>query len=325
MKGSDEICYLVAQRLLDPNLSDPVRHFGLQLLSHLVRPSPQLVPGACAALQLTARHIFWHEQVENRWESLPSAVQLSVRRGALLTLANGTRPLLSEAQFVKEKAVQVVVAVALRQWPNEWGELLPALHELAGMGDTQAELAMLLARALSEVLSAAEKIPPRRRQALLAALTASLPELLSLAASLLRTALRFFAPLLTLEPRNILSCYGRRNVSPLQAFGFVGSGHCSCSSCGRGAVRCRSSRWSRKPADYRAPAAARGASTTPASGAWQRERGPACTAAGAGGNSCRQEGQGWKCCCTARNAIGPFAGAGASHTGCNASAASLSR
>ncbi|KAJ1468845.1 armadillo-type protein [Baffinella frigidus] len=195
-KRDDEGCFLISQRLLDPSLPDPVRHFAFQLRAHLV---------------------------EQRWEALPPTAKASLRQEALFALANGTRPLMAEARFVKEKVVQVVVGIARREWPEEWTDLLPALRELSQMGDTQSvnaseaelevggwgewpeewtdllpalrelsqmgdtqgELALLLIRALPEDFINSPSISVRRRQVLLASLTAALPDLIDLTSSLL--------------------------------------------------------------------------------------------------------------------------------------------
>ena len=88
-------------------LPDPVRHFGLLLLQ---------------------------EAVKQRWAAASDAGRVAVKTALVELLLTGTRDILTEPSYLKEKLAQVVVDVAKRDWPQRWPDLLDTLEKLMATG-----------------------------------------------------------------------------------------------------------------------------------------------------------------------------------------------
>eukprot|EP00960_Hanusia_phi_P023549 694423-Hanusia_phi.AAC.5 len=123
IKQSDFECKHYAEKLMLFSLPDPVRHFGLQLYEHLISV---------------------------RWKQLSSAMREELKVNAMTLLYNGTKGIQDESNYIKGKVVQVVVKIAIQEWPRNWPNLLSDLHALANVGETQCELAVMVWRALPE-------------------------------------------------------------------------------------------------------------------------------------------------------------------------------
>ncbi len=57
-----------------------------------------------------------------------------MKQALLELLAKGTKDLLSEKNFIKEKIVELVVEIAKREWPQRWKGMLDFLIQIAQMG-----------------------------------------------------------------------------------------------------------------------------------------------------------------------------------------------
>ena len=192
LQGDEEACKSAAIHLVDTRLPDEARHYGYQLFDLLVR---------------------------THWDKLGEYDRTIMKSITMNLLRNGTKSLLEEKRFVKEKAVQVLVRLARRDWPVRWPDLMLSITGLAGLGDTQCELALLFLRAVSEDMMA-EDIPVVRRNQMLQALHKDVPHILDFLARLSMSLLGRSAA--SPERRALLDAVGAAievyaNVAPVRA------------------------------------------------------------------------------------------------------------
>ena len=191
LQGCDEACKAAAIRLVDTRFPDEARHYGYQLFVSLVR---------------------------ERWDRLGEEYKAILKSTTINLLQNGTKPLLLEKRFVKEKAVQVLVSLARRDWPVRWPDMMQVVIDLAFIGDTQCELALMFLRAVSEDIMA-EEVPVVRRNQMLQALHKDMPHILDFLARLAIGALQ--RPAASPERRALLDAAGAAmevyaNVAPVR-------------------------------------------------------------------------------------------------------------
>lgn len=142
-----------ANMLIRPAQPDPARHFGLSLLGTVI---------------------------EQRWHQAGfEQEQMQIKQLILEMMAGGTKPLLEEAAFIKEKLCSLVSAVGCREWPQRWETMLPDLMGIAAMGHEQQELMLLALRVLGEdIMEFNDKLDAGRRADLSQALKILLPQIL---------------------------------------------------------------------------------------------------------------------------------------------------
>eukprot|EP01080_Neovahlkampfia_damariscottae_P002186 gene2186-2050_t len=124
VKGTNIGSY--ALELLNNDKEDIFRHFGLQLLQHIVK---------------------------NQWKDLDNSQKENFYATLLNYCSKGVREMTKEVKYVKEKTAAVVVAVLKREWPQRMKEAFNNVKELMNIGKTQCELGILIIKALSEDLS----------------------------------------------------------------------------------------------------------------------------------------------------------------------------
>eukprot|EP01103_Thecamoeba_quadrilineata_P003370 TRINITY_DN1315_c0_g1_i1.p2 TRINITY_DN1315_c0_g1~~TRINITY_DN1315_c0_g1_i1.p2 ORF type:complete len:548 (-),score=72.33 TRINITY_DN1315_c0_g1_i1:1753-3396(-) len=121
-KDSSHHALSICLEMTQKKYSDNIRHFGLHSLEHIVR---------------------------SRWASFDLEERERVKKGLLeyLCLETRERP---ETNFIKEKTVAIIVAVAKREWPERWAGLLDQLVSIGNLGDVQTDLSLLTLRTLAE-------------------------------------------------------------------------------------------------------------------------------------------------------------------------------
>lgn len=108
-----------ALRLIDKANADPIRHFGLHLLEHMVA------------------------------YSIGNSAVLKEIAGMVLQYVNSQmKPFFEEATFIKEKVASLIVGVMKREWPTRQPQLLDDVIKLAQMGQVQREVCILTIRTL---------------------------------------------------------------------------------------------------------------------------------------------------------------------------------
>ncbi|KAG0305227.1 hypothetical protein BGZ98_004452 [Dissophora globulifera] len=115
--------YFLAHK--DNQQPDVVRHFGLSLIEETVRYR-------------------WSES------ALTLQIKAQTRLNAISLAAEGTRPMLEEQAFIKEKIARLFVEVAKREWPGAWDDMDVCLRQLYYKDETGREMALLILRSLCE-------------------------------------------------------------------------------------------------------------------------------------------------------------------------------
>ncbi|KAI7822876.1 armadillo-type protein [Gamsiella multidivaricata] len=109
----------------DNQQPDVVRHFGLGLIENVVR---------------------------YRWSdgTLTPETKAQIRDNVMSLAAEGSKPLLTEQSFIKEKVARLFVEVAKREWPGVWENMDAFLRQLFFKDETGREMALLILRSLCE-------------------------------------------------------------------------------------------------------------------------------------------------------------------------------
>eukprot|EP00026_Physarum_polycephalum_P001024 Phypoly_transcript_01025.p1 GENE.Phypoly_transcript_01025~~Phypoly_transcript_01025.p1 ORF type:complete len:1165 (+),score=182.52 Phypoly_transcript_01025:289-3495(+) len=118
-----------------------------------------------------------------------------MKKDALSILARGTKDMMVEQIYIKEKVATLVVEIAKRDWPQQWDDLLNNLVQISMMGDTQAELILLVLRTLPDEIvvfndttttsSSSSVLTEQRKKDLMAGINQGLAALFSLFYSML--------------------------------------------------------------------------------------------------------------------------------------------
>lgn len=122
-KADSPLCVPVAVELYDRNNTAVVRHTGLQLLEHTVK---------------------------FKWNSLSPNEQAKLKTTALYLLGQGNGNLADEPTHIKEALSRLVVEITKREWPQNWGSLLPELNSICRLGDIQTEIVLMTFLRLAE-------------------------------------------------------------------------------------------------------------------------------------------------------------------------------
>ncbi|KAF9406444.1 hypothetical protein BGZ94_003109, partial [Podila epigama] len=115
--------YILAHK--DNKYSDVVRHFGLGLIESAVRYK-------------------WTDG------SMDDELKAQIRQNVISLASEGTRPILEEQMFIKEKVAMLFVEVAKRQWPGEWDDMDFYLQQMFFKDETTREISLLILRCLCE-------------------------------------------------------------------------------------------------------------------------------------------------------------------------------
>ena len=174
------------------------------------------------ALHCVEKSVEWH------WKDWPLERRLALRQGVCQLVVGGTRPLMEERSFIKEKLANLLADLVERDFPQRWTTLVDDLLAAAAMGPTQSELALRTLTCVAEDCTSADynaKVSTSRRNDVLRGLNALmddqiLPWLYGLMsdahgsryggfAVLLSQGLRMLAQLVQWVPREKLGAQGR--------------------------------------------------------------------------------------------------------------------
>ncbi|KAG5177597.1 armadillo-type protein [Tribonema minus] len=119
--------------------------------------------------------------IKSDWSSMTEEQQARCRSASVDLIRSGTRDLLSEASFVKEKVAALAAEVAERDYPEKWPTFVQDMVMAVRIGPTQAELALM---ALTGVIQDCQdsdfqsRLASKRRNDITQALNTALPDLL---------------------------------------------------------------------------------------------------------------------------------------------------
>uniref|UniRef100_A0A8C1EQ44 Exportin-5 n=2 Tax=Cyprinus carpio TaxID=7962 RepID=A0A8C1EQ44_CYPCA len=136
-KEKSPLCVECGLQLAEKSQTAVVRHFGLQILEHVVK---------------------------FKWNDMPPQEKLQLKNCTMGLLSDGTHPILQEECHVKDALSRIVVEMIKREWPQHWPDMLKELEALTAMGDAQTELVMLVLLRLAEDVITFQTLPTQRRR-----------------------------------------------------------------------------------------------------------------------------------------------------------------
>uniref|UniRef100_A0A8C0RHK7 Exportin 5 n=1 Tax=Canis lupus familiaris TaxID=9615 RepID=A0A8C0RHK7_CANLF len=146
------ICVPCGLRLAEKTQIAIVRHFGLQILEHVVK---------------------------FRWNSMSRLEKVYLKNSVMELIANGTLDILEEENHIKDVLSRIVVEMIKREWPQHWPDMLIELDTLSKQGETQTELVMFILLRLAEDVVTFQTLPPQRRRDIQQTLTQNMEKIFS--------------------------------------------------------------------------------------------------------------------------------------------------
>uniref|UniRef100_A0A9J7WYN6 Importin N-terminal domain-containing protein n=1 Tax=Cyprinus carpio carpio TaxID=630221 RepID=A0A9J7WYN6_CYPCA len=136
-KEKSPFCVECGLQLAEKSQTAVVRHFGLQILEHVVK---------------------------FKWNDMAPQEKLQLKNCTMDLLSNGTHPILLEECHVKDALSRIVVEMIKREWPQHWPDMLKEMEALTAIGDAQTELVMLVLLRLAEDVITFQTLPTQRRR-----------------------------------------------------------------------------------------------------------------------------------------------------------------
>ncbi|KAM5263125.1 exportin-5 [Ctenodactylus gundi] len=153
------ICVPCGLRLAEKTQIAIVRHFGLQILEHVVK---------------------------FRWNSMSRLEKVYLKNSVMELITNGTLNILEEENHIKDALSRIVVEMIKREWPQHWADMLMELDALSRQGETQTELVMFILLRLAEDVVTFQTLPPQRRRDIQQTLTQHMERIFSFLLSTLQ-------------------------------------------------------------------------------------------------------------------------------------------
>ncbi|CAJ1067387.1 exportin-5 [Xyrichtys novacula] len=136
-KETSSLCVPCGLHLADKNQPAVVRHFGLQILEHVIK---------------------------FRWNNMQQQEKVQLKECAMQLLANGTHSILEEVSHIKDVLSRITVEMIKREWPQHWPDMLKEMEALTSQGEAQTELVMLILLRLAEDVITFQTLPTQRRR-----------------------------------------------------------------------------------------------------------------------------------------------------------------
>lgn len=146
------ICVPCGLKLAEKTQIAIVRHFGLQILEHVVK---------------------------FRWNSMSRLEKVYLKNSVMELIANGTLRILEEENHIKDVLSRIVVEMIKREWPQHWPDMLMELDTLFRQGETQRELVMFILLRLAEDVVTFQTLPTQRRRDIQQTLTQNMERILN--------------------------------------------------------------------------------------------------------------------------------------------------
>ncbi|KAF0027506.1 hypothetical protein F2P81_020247 [Scophthalmus maximus] len=151
-KETNSFCVPCGLQLADRAQPAVVRHFGLQILEHVIK---------------------------FRWNNMQQQEKVQLKECAMQLLSNGTRPILEEESHIKDALSRITVEMIKREWPQHWPDMLKEMEALTGQGEAQTELVMLILLRLAEDVITFQTLPTQRRRDIQQTLTQNMESIFS--------------------------------------------------------------------------------------------------------------------------------------------------
>ncbi|NXA32685.1 XPO5 protein, partial [Eudromia elegans] len=149
------ICVPCGLKLAEKTQTAIVRHFGLQILEHVVK---------------------------FRWNNMPRLEKVYLKNNVMSLISSGTQSILEEESHIKDVLSRIVVEMIKREWPQHWPDMLMELDTLSKQGvgntpETQTELVMFILLRLAEDVVTFQTLPTQRRRDIQQTLTQNMEKI----------------------------------------------------------------------------------------------------------------------------------------------------
>ncbi|XP_026536763.1 exportin-5 isoform X2 [Notechis scutatus] len=136
-KEKSPVCVPCGLKLAEKSQTAIVRHFGLQILEHVVK---------------------------FQWNTMGRLEKVFLKNNVMALISNGTQNILEEESHIKDVLSRIVVEMIKREWPQHWPDMLKELDTLSEEGETQTELVMFILLRLAEDVVTFQTLPAQRRR-----------------------------------------------------------------------------------------------------------------------------------------------------------------
>ncbi|XP_033469767.2 exportin-5 [Epinephelus lanceolatus] len=151
-KETSSFCVPCGLQLADKAQPAVVRHFGLQILEHVIK---------------------------FRWNNMQQQEKVQLKECAMQLLSNGTHAILEEESHIKDALSRITVEMIKREWPQHWPDMLKEMEALTSHGEAQTELVMLILLRLAEDVITFQTLPTQRRRDIQQTLTQNMENIFS--------------------------------------------------------------------------------------------------------------------------------------------------
>uniref|UniRef100_A0A8D0AGR4 Exportin 5 n=1 Tax=Sander lucioperca TaxID=283035 RepID=A0A8D0AGR4_SANLU len=151
-KETSTFCVPCGLQLADKAQTAVVRHFGLQILEHVIK---------------------------FRWNNMQQQEKVQLKECAMQLLSTGTHTILEEESHIKDALSRITVEMIKREWPQHWPDMLKEMEALTSHGEAQTELVMLILLRLAEDVITFQTLPTQRRRDIQQTLTQNMENIFS--------------------------------------------------------------------------------------------------------------------------------------------------
>ncbi|XP_029305896.1 exportin-5 [Cottoperca gobio] len=151
-KETSSFCVPCGLQLADKAQPAVVRHFGLQILEHVIK---------------------------FRWNNMQQREKVQLKECAMQLLSTGTHAILEEESHIKDGLSRITVEMIKREWPQHWPDMLKEMEALTSSGEAQTELVMLILLRLAEDVITFQTLPTQRRRDIQQTLTQNMESIFS--------------------------------------------------------------------------------------------------------------------------------------------------
>ncbi|KAK2824326.1 hypothetical protein Q5P01_021501 [Channa striata] len=151
-RESNNFCVPCGIQLADKSQPAVVRHFGLQILEHVIK---------------------------FRWNNMQQQEKVQLKECAMQLLLKGTHSILEEESHIKDALSRIIVEMIKREWPQHWPDMLKEMEALTSEGEAQTELVMLILLRLAEDVITFQTLPTQRRRDIQQTLTQNMESIFS--------------------------------------------------------------------------------------------------------------------------------------------------
>ncbi|KAM4692893.1 exportin-5 isoform 2-T2 [Discoglossus pictus] len=145
-----------------------VRHFGLQVLEHVVK---------------------------FQWNNMSREDKMCLKNSVITLMSSGIHSILEEEGHIKDVIARIVVEMIKREWPQHWPEMLTELETLTKHGEAQTELVMFILLRLAEDVVTFHTLPTQRRRDIQSTMTQNMDKLFAFMLNILQESVRAYQQL----------------------------------------------------------------------------------------------------------------------------------